>query len=122
MIYPMNKGSVINRGELRNRLEGDIKLFRDLSKIFMDDHPALLDLLRRSISEGDCMKLVKAAHTLKGAVANFSAERAYNAARMLEEIGRSSSLDLADEAFAVLENEICALTDEIRSLVEKDSL
>ncbi|MCU0846281.1 MAG: Hpt domain-containing protein [Spirochaetes bacterium] len=118
----MTEGSVINRGELKNRLEGDIKLFRDLSKIFMDDHHALLDLLRRSISDGDCPKLVKAAHTLKGAVSNFSAERACNAARMLEEIGRSNSLDLADEAFAVLENEICSLLDEIRALGEKDSL
>ena len=50
--------------------------------------PKLLDGIRGAAERGDAQGMERAAHKLKGSVANFAAPAAYDAALRLEVMGR----------------------------------
>jgi len=66
--------------------------------------------IREAIASCDGKALHFAAHELKGAVGNFSAKSTFDAALRLEMMGRDGDMSEAEEAYAVLENEIACLT------------
>ena len=59
---------------------------------FLDDYPNLVEKIQESLKANDANGLERASHSLKGSVANFGAEPAYQAALELERIGRSNDL------------------------------
>ena len=58
----------------------------------------------------------RAAHALKGSVANFAAPAAYDAALRLEVMGRAGHLDQAPEGLRRLESALEALRPLLRNL------
>lgn len=117
----MTPNEIIKHSELEERLDRDFDLFTELTDLFFDDSLSLLKKIEDSINRKDADSLRKTAHTLKGAVANFSAPRAYDAAFELETAGRENSLAGADEKFSVLKKEIDNLTLEMKSILKKGS-
>ncbi len=117
----MTVTEIINRSELEERLDGDFSLFGELTDLFFDDSIALLKKIEDSIKTKNAESLRKTAHTLKGAVANFSATKAYEAAFALEISGRDNSLDDAEEKFSILTKEIENLTIEMKSILKQGS-
>lgn len=109
----VNINDLINRSELNERLDGDISLFRDLLEIFTGDYPRLRSEIIQAIDDGDSEKLGKRAHTVKGAVSNFSAISAYQAALNLEKTGKSGDLSSAGENLKKLEE---AVDETIKAL------
>jgi len=79
-------------------------LLKDLVRIFLDDCPQLLTGVRGAVERGDAQGMERAAHKLKGSVANFAARAAYDAALRLEVMGRDGHLDQATEALLQLES------------------
>ena len=79
--------------------------------LYVEDEHHLLAEMGQAIAAGDAERLRRAAHTLKGAVANFSAPRAQAAAYALETAGRDARLDSAAALLASLRAELA----EIRS-------
>ena len=118
----MNIDEVINRGELRERLDGDMQLFIELTEIFLTDSLTILDEIENAISEKNFDKLTRSAHTLKGAVSNFSAPSAYEAALQLEIIGKNSDADHAPEALQRLRHEIDLTTEAMKLLAKEETL
>jgi len=90
---------------LRN-IEPDPEFMREVASLFLDEYPKLLADLDISLSREDSLGLSSAAHTLKGAVANFGARRAVAAAERLESLGRMGDLTGAGEAISILRREL----------------
>jgi HPt (histidine-containing phosphotransfer) domain-containing protein len=58
--------------------------------------------------------LREAAHALKGAVSNFAAASATEAAQRLQKMGETGDLTAARSAYALLEDEIARLRQALR--------
>ena len=84
------------------RIGGDLDLLADISRIFIDGAPKHLEHIRTALDMGDGERLQRAAHTLKGAAANFDAADLVDAARALEEMGRSRNLAGSDAMWTAL--------------------
>lgn len=93
----------LNSAVALERLGGDEELLREVARLFLDEYPVLLAEIRESVSLRDADGLQRAAHSLKGSVSNFGADAAYNAAFVLEMMGRTRDLAEADRGLAELD-------------------
>jgi len=99
---PAVNQDVLDEAALLARFEGEVDLLRDVVNLFMDDCPRLMDGIRGAVERSDARGLERAAHKLKGTVANFSARASYDAALRLEVMGREGHLEKAREALGTL--------------------
>ena len=91
------------------RLDGDVELAVQLAEIFNDEHWHMLDELRAAVEAGAADEVRRAAHTLKGSVANFVDGGPAATALELETMGRNSQLEGSLATFDRLEKEVIAL-------------
>ncbi len=112
----------INRKSLIERLDGDFDLFKELAQLFLADIPKLLSATEEGIKTNNSEKIGKSAHTIKGAVSNFSAEKAYQAALTLEKIGKNNELEKAEASYKELLIEINAMKSALTQLMAGDRL
>jgi CheY-like chemotaxis protein len=96
------------------RLGGDRRLLRDLLEIFMAECPVMVSNIRKAIDASDPTALRRAAHALKGSVANFAAPRPFEAAQRLERMGIDDDLSGALFAFQELEEALNVFRREAR--------
>jgi HPt (histidine-containing phosphotransfer) domain-containing protein len=111
----------INTRALKERLEGNFGLFRELAELFITNKDNLVEPLEKAIAEKNSAGIGKAAHTIKGAVANFSATGAFNAAYELEKIGKNNELDKVNGAREILLREIENMTEALTWIMGKGS-
>jgi HPt (histidine-containing phosphotransfer) domain-containing protein len=95
------------------RVGGDQELLKEIANLFLEDAPRLLDLVREAIDAGDALGLQRAAHSLKGSVANFGPQEAVDAAYQLEKMGADGKLEGASDAFTILESELQKVFGEL---------
>ena len=112
----------INRKSLSERLDGDFELFKELAQLFLTDLPTLLLAIEEAIKARNGEKIGKSAHTIKGAISNFSADKAYQAALALEKIGKNNELDKAEDFFRELLKEIEAMKEALTLLMAENKL
>lgn len=84
------------------RVGGDREFLGEISVLFSEDLPRHLAAIRQTLDARDGEGLERAAHTLKGAAANFEAESVVAAARTLEEMGRTAQFTGSDEVWSTL--------------------
>jgi HPt (histidine-containing phosphotransfer) domain-containing protein len=108
---------VIDEPRLLERVGGDRKALRELVELFLDDAPQVLARIHRAIDEKETEALQAAAHTLKGAISNFAASAATEAAARLQRTGENDNLGGARDACAVLEEELEQLKAALSALV-----
>jgi len=101
------------------RLGGDLDLFQEISGLYREDCPRLLSQIRSAVEGADAPALEKAAHTLKGCVANFGAQAAVQAALRLEKMGRARELAQASGACQTLENAIARFEQALEALARE---
>lgn len=106
----------MNRELALSRIGGDLDLLKEIAQLFLDDSERMLREIRLGVQARDPAALDSAAHTLKGCVSNFGAQRLYDAALALERMGRNKDLRGVDPAFAALESELHQLETELREL------
>jgi HPt (histidine-containing phosphotransfer) domain-containing protein len=97
-----DQAAVIDRTALLDRVGGDVDLLREITNIFLAEYPALIGDIQEAVASRDARKLERAAHSLKGSVANFGAQGAVDASYRLETIGRRGLLEEAPDALATL--------------------
>src|SRR5262249_59917214 len=95
---------------------GDRQLLAEISRLFVDDAPRHLERIRQALDARDGESLRRAAHGLKGAAANFDAEGVVDAARTLEEIGRTGRFDDHEQAWQALASETHRLISVLRAV------
>jgi HPt (histidine-containing phosphotransfer) domain-containing protein len=103
---------------LRERVEGDTELLREIIELFLEDSPRLIDEVRAAVAAGDAAALRRAAHTLKGAASNFGASAVVAAALELETMGRTGDLSGAAPARDRLGAALAALDAALAALAE----
>lgn len=99
-------GEVLNREELMARVDNDLELLGELIELYREDAPELLEQVRKAIEEHHGPNLKHYAHTLKGAVGNFCAQRAYELAYKLEKAGAGNDFSTAAQDYQALVEEL----------------
>ncbi len=97
---------VINKEAIMERLNGDESLLAEISGLFIDHSPEMLDNIREAIEQRDRSALESAAHAFKGSVSNFFATAAVELALKLETMGRNNDMAGAREIFETLEEQV----------------
>jgi PAS domain S-box-containing protein len=109
------RAEVFDRQETLARMDGDWELFREVIDIFAVDSRTMLAAVHDAIAAGDAPGLNRSAHTLKGALGNFSARVPLELVRKLEYCGKSGDLSGAWENYAELEAELERLREALEN-------
>ncbi len=110
---------VLDESALEILINGDQEFLAELVTIFFSDYPGLLASVRQAILDQDAPALSRAAHALKGSVANFSARGAMHAALRLEVMGQNNDIKDAGAACDALEAELKRLQKTLEGMIEK---
>ncbi len=113
---PVIEAGSWNKAEALGRIGGDEDLLQELCHIFLEESPKLIQKLRQAMADGDCDGVMRAAHSLKGESSYLGAGGTSQAARQLEEMGRSKDLSRASESFDVLQREMAGLHLQLKEL------
>ncbi|HLH42929.1 MAG TPA: Hpt domain-containing protein [Bryobacteraceae bacterium] len=106
----------MDRDAALSRAGGDLGLLREIASLFLDNYKQWLAEIRDAAARGDASALERAAHSIKGSVANFGARAAVEAAFGLELLGRRRDLGEAAHALNSLELALAALRPELEAL------
>jgi len=87
----------------------------ELVSVFLAEYPGWVAELRAALVASDGERLLRVAHTLKGAVDHCGASSAFDLALTLERMGRNEDMVGAGVALAELENELRRLEPELRT-------
>jgi HPt (histidine-containing phosphotransfer) domain-containing protein len=109
--------TVIDLPAALERIGGDRQLFRELSLIFVEDSPPLLESLRVNLADRNRREAEKCAHGLKGIAANVGGVRVERMAVVVEDAARAGQLEIADIGFQTLSTELAHLIDELRAML-----
>ena len=96
-----------------SRVGGDVELLKEVVELFLDDYPLTFEKIKGAVANRDATALEHHAHSLKGSVSTFGANRAFEAAFTLEKQGRSGDLTGAQEGLIQLERALEALRPEL---------
>jgi two-component system sensor histidine kinase/response regulator len=107
---------VLDRDLALSRVGGDVDLLREIAVLFLDEYPKFLNDLRIAVSAGDARAIERTAHGLKGSVSHFGARAAWEAARSMEDLGRTQQLADAEVLIQSLEIALAALRPELEAL------
>ena len=105
-----------NLSEALEIVDGDMEFLKEIASLFLEDYSAQLEAIGEGIAQGDSEAVNRAAHSLKGSVANFSAKGAYKAAYRLEVLGKEGKLAEAPEAFSELKTRLKELEAALNEL------
>lgn len=98
------------------RLNGDGELLAEVAGLYLEDEPSMVAALEAAVGQGDAEGIRRAAHAIKGSVANFGAARAHAAALALEQAGRNGDLLYAPALFDALRTELAAVHQALAGL------
>jgi signal transduction histidine kinase/DNA-binding response OmpR family regulator len=87
-------------------IDADPELLAEIAGLFVAQYPRLLADLNGALVRGDGQALESTAHSLRGAVANFGARAAVEAAERIESLGRAGDFSEAREALVLLHDEL----------------
>jgi two-component system, sensor histidine kinase and response regulator len=113
-----HESHVFDREAALTRVDGDLALLGELIRIFLDEFPHQLTEIRQAIVAKDASRLGRAAHSLGGAVANFGAKPAHEAALRLEAISARNDMARAATAATELEQALERLRPALLSASE----
>jgi CheY-like chemotaxis protein/HPt (histidine-containing phosphotransfer) domain-containing protein len=113
--------ALLDLPQLRNRLGHDDALIRRIVGLFLDKSASWLADIRTAVHNRDARQLERAAHALKGSLANLTAHHGAEAAETLERLGRAGRLDQAADALARLDAVMRRLHALLTSLLDPAS-
>ena len=88
------------------RMGNDEELFLEMIHILRDDAPRRFGEIQSGLSSGDLAQVQRAAHSLKGLVANFGAERAQAAAARVEQLAKHGDPEAIPPSLAELKEAV----------------
>jgi two-component system sensor histidine kinase/response regulator len=93
---------------------GNEDLFREIAGMFIESCSDYIAKIKEGIAGNDAGILEREAHSLKGAVGNFGAKEAYEAAYRLEKLGKVGDMATAGEGLSNIERALNELISEIK--------
>jgi HPt (histidine-containing phosphotransfer) domain-containing protein len=110
--------TLFDRESALARVGDDEELLAELVRIFLADYPSSVREMEQALAQGNSQLLERAAHSLKGAVANFGAEDVVSEAFALEKMGRAGDLSHANSNLERLCRVLSQLHEELRPLAD----
>ena len=87
-------------------VQGSEELLREIIEAFLEEAPRQILAMHEAIKRSDAALLRRAAHTVKGAVRYFGADRAFKMAMQLETLAHDGDMGTAIPAIDLLEREV----------------
>jgi protein-histidine pros-kinase len=109
--------AVFDEKELLDRIDNDWEFLGETVQMLNSDGPALMDEIRRAAAASDAAALGRAAHTLKGMVANFCSPQTHACAFEVEKMGRAGDLSNAQDTVKTLEASLRVLILSLNDFV-----
>jgi PAS domain S-box-containing protein len=109
---------ILDRDKILEQTGANEETLKEIVELFDTESVKLMKRIRDAIENEDSSKLQRAAHTLKGSIRIFGAERPAAAAKRLEIMGRDKNLADAEQAWQVLVEEIERLKPLLNDLVK----
>jgi len=97
---------ILDRDKILERTGADEETLKEIVELFATESAKLMKRIRDAVTNEDTSELQSAAHTLRGSIRIFGAERAAAAALWLETMGRDTNMVGAEEAWQVLVKEM----------------
>ncbi|HEY0757673.1 MAG TPA: Hpt domain-containing protein [Acidisarcina sp.] len=113
---------VINMPDLLARVDDDAELLGELFEIFAEEFPRLSSLLTEAVEAQDMAAAEKAAHTLKGMLANLSAESAAEALGAVEAAARARNQPDLATTFAAIDTPLARLNTVIDACLAGEAI
>jgi len=98
---------------------GNEDLFREIAGMFIETCPDYIAKIKEGITGSDGAILEREAHSLKGAVGNFGAKEAHEAAYRLEKLGKEGNMATAKEGLSNLERSLNELVSEMKIVLQE---
>ncbi len=102
-----------------SNFDSDEGFARKMADLFLSNCPRWLGDIRHAVQAGDKKKLHMAAHSLKGAIGQFTEASPHQLAQRLEEIGKHGSISDADSTLIQLETALHGLQQSLRTTFEE---
>jgi signal transduction histidine kinase/DNA-binding response OmpR family regulator len=90
---------------LRQAVDGDEMLLRDMIELFLADAPGRIEMLRHAVTACDPLSIQQQAHSLKGACGSLRAGQLQQSFAQLEMIGTEGQMEQATTVLAEVEEE-----------------
>jgi CheY-like chemotaxis protein/HPt (histidine-containing phosphotransfer) domain-containing protein len=110
---------VLDRAALLDRVDGDMQLLGEITKLFLKECEPLMASAREAMKNGNASRFAYDVHTLRGMFRNLSATAAQETAGKLEELDLVKDREKVQAAYALLEQEAQALTAELGGMIDK---
>ncbi len=114
----MESNKLFDKDELLKKFDGDEGFLGELIEVLINDVPEQLSGIQKAVDSRNSNDIERAAHKLKGAIANFEEKAAFEAALQVELMGRESRLDGVEEAYNTLVKEVECLVNALKEFVE----
>jgi CheY-like chemotaxis protein/HPt (histidine-containing phosphotransfer) domain-containing protein len=111
--------SVLDRAALLDRVDGDMQLLGEITKLFMQESGPLMASAREAMNTGNASRFAYDVHTLRGMFRNLSAIAAQEAAGKLEELDLVKDREKVEAAISLLEQEAQAFKAELGGMIDK---
>ena len=96
-------------------------LFQQIANMLIEHCPDQITRIKEAIAENNSGALEREAHSLKGAVGNFGADDAHEAAYHLEKLGKNGEMALAEKGLTDLERALEKLLSELKIVLRRMS-
>lgn len=110
MNYLSSLEKFLDVPELLDRVENDEELLAELFLLFQEDLPGSRVALQSAIQRADSPEIEKAAHRIKGMLANLSCKEAASLAAGMELAARARDFAEIHETMAALDSQIQAIS------------
>jgi HPt (histidine-containing phosphotransfer) domain-containing protein len=108
---PDNDAAVFDANKMLANIGGDVELFDQLIRLFLDRHRTMVHDIKSAIDGRDNVMLQRAAHTMKGTVANLCATEVLEVVSQLEAAGRLDTLEEVPALVLQLERAVQRLVE-----------
>ncbi|MGQ0665787.1 MAG: Hpt domain-containing protein [Nitrospiraceae bacterium] len=115
----MSHEAIFNVDEALARVDHDRDCFQTIAELFVEHGPKDLAETRAALAAQDAEALARSAHRLKGAILQFCAPAALEAATQLEALGKAGDLTSAVAVYSTLETELFRLLAALRNVLNK---
>src|SRR5690242_16470997 len=109
-------GKGLDRDLALSRVGGDAGLLQEIAALFIEDYPKVLAELQAAAARGDAKGAERAAHGLKGTVANIGAQAAVDSSFRLEQMGHARALAGVPKSIEALQRAMDGLHAELKTL------
>jgi HPt (histidine-containing phosphotransfer) domain-containing protein len=103
---PLQHNAIANFRKLRETIDNNQDLFNEIVQAFLEDYPPLLQGIKEGLVLDNSELVRRNAHTLKGQVGIFAADRARQAAAIVEELAGQAECKVAAEELYLALNEL----------------